>query len=398
MLSPLREVQSYTLRRVGHLPAVRVALADALGSVVAAPVVADATVPPFANSAMDGYAIKAADTIGAPVLLSVIGTLGAGHPAEATVQAGQALRIMTGAPIPMGADCVVPIEQTRAGGDLVTVESQVRAGACIRRAGDDVMAGDVVAAKGSVLGPAHLGVLASIGVQRVTIHRKPRVGVLSTGDELVASGALRPGQIRDSNRPALMALVHEAGFEAVDYGVVSDDPHRLRSHIESAVVSCDVLMTSGGVSVGDLDHMKLVLDQLGDMRWFQIAIKPGKPFAFGVVAGTPVFALPGNPVASMVSFELLVRPAIRRMAGHTGLGRIVIKAAAAEPFPRKQDGKTHFVRVLATQARDLSWVARSAGGQLSHQLAAMSAANGLAVIPDGDGVKTGDHLPVMLLI
>jgi molybdopterin molybdotransferase len=247
-----------------------------------------------------------------------------------------------------------------------------------------------------VLTPGHLGVLASVGVDRIAVHRRPRVGVLSTGDELVTSGPLGRGQIRDSNRPTLLALVREAGFEAVDLGVAADDEVSVTSAIERAVASCDAVLTSGGVSMGDLDYVKVVLDRIGDMRWMQIAIKPAKPFAFGLVGEVPVFGLPGNPVSSMVSFELLARPALRRMAGHTELHRLSIDAVAPDGLRRSVDGKIHLARVVARQQGG-TWVVRSAGGQGSHQLAAMAAANALAVLPDGDGIEPGGSVPVLLL-
>ena len=245
--------------------------------------------------------------------------------------------------------------------------------------------------------PGHLGVLASVGVERVVVHRRPRVGVLSTGDELVVSGPLARGQIRDSNRPTLLALVREAGFEAIDLGVAADDEASITSALEHAVASCDAVLTSGGVSMGDLDFVKVVLDRIGDMRWMQIAIKPAKPFAFGTVGPTPVFGLPGNPVSSMVSFELFARPALRQMAGRRDLDRLVVPAVAVDGLRRTPDGKTHFARVVATQVDDGSWTVRSAGGQGSHQLAAMAAANALAILPDGEGVAPRGVVRTMLL-
>ena len=393
---PLEEARAFVLGRVAPLAPVETDLAGALGAVTAAEVVATEAVPPFANSAMDGYAVRAADTVGAPVELQVLGMVAAGQASELAVGAGQALRIMTGAPLPAGADAVVLVERTRTTGDVATIEITVEPGTAVRGVGEDVRPGDVVVPAGAVLTPGHLGVLASVGVDRVSVHRRPRVGVLSTGDELVTGGPLGPGQIRDSNRPTLLALVREAGFEAVDLGVVADTEGAVTEAIEGAVASCDAVLTSGGVSMGDLDYVKVVLDRIGDMRWMQIAIKPAKPFAFGTVGHVPVFGLPGNPVSSMVSFELFARPALRRMAGRTDLHRPVVVAAAPDGLRRSADGKTHFARVVATQEGE-GWVIRSAGGQGSHQLAAMAAANALAVLPDGDGVAPGGSVEVMLL-
>jgi molybdenum cofactor synthesis domain-containing protein len=394
---PLEEARAHVLERVTVLPDETLDLARALGAVTAAAVVSAEAVPPFPNSAMDGYAVRAADTVGAPVELKQIGMIAAGTAGDLTVGPGQAARIMTGAPMPAGADAVVLVERTRTDGDVVTIEIEVPAGTSVRGVGEDVDVGDTIVAPGTVLTAGHLGVLASVGVDEVRVHRRPRVGVLSTGDELVVSGPLGRGQIRDSNRPTLLALVHDAGFEAVDLGIASDDESSVTSAIERAVGECDAVLTSGGVSMGDLDYVKVVLDRIGEMRWMQIAIRPAKPFAFGTVRGVPVFGLPGNPVSSMVSFELFARPALRKMAGHAVLDRITVPAVSVDGIRRKTDGKTFFARVVAAQAADGGWEVRSAGGQGSHQLAAMAAANALAIVPDGDGVPPGGLVPTMLL-
>jgi molybdopterin molybdotransferase len=253
-----------------------------------------------------------------------------------------------------------------------------------------------------VLTPARIGVLAEIGAGAVRVFRKPRVGVLSTGDELVADGGpLAAGQIRDSNRPALLALVHASGFEPVDLGLVRDDEAAIVGAIERGAATCDALLTSGGVSMGDVDLVKVILGRLADMRWMQIAIRPAKPFAFGIVeradhVKVPVFGLPGNPVSSLVSFELLARPALKQMAGHVDLERPRVRAVVDVALPRRPDGKTHFARVLCSYD-DGRYHARSAGGQGSHQLAAMATSDGLAVLPDGDGAAVGDLVDVLLL-
>ena len=396
-LVPLEEARRHVLDRVAPLGPVDISLDEALGTVVAADVVATEAVPPFANSAMDGYAVRAADTAGAPVELQVVGMIAAGATPKGGVGAGEAMRIMTGAPMPDGADAVVLVERTRTEGDRVTVEIEVTAGTSVRGVGEDVSPGDVVATAGTVLSPGHLGVLASVGVETVSVHRRPRVGVLSTGDELVERGDLARGQIRDSNRPTLLALVRESGFEVVDLGIVADDEKSVGRALAHAVDECDAVLTSGGVSMGDLDLIKVVLDRLGDMRWMQVAIKPAKPFAFGTIGDVPVFGLPGNPVSSMVSFELFARPALRQMAGHADLERRHVRAVAPDGLRRHPDGKIHFVRVVASQDDDGRWMVRSAGGQGSHQLSAMAAANALAVVPDGDGVPAGDDVRVLLL-
>jgi molybdenum cofactor synthesis domain-containing protein len=281
----------------------------------------------------------------------------------------------------------------------------------VRGAGDDLRAGQAVFAPGDELTPARLGVLASLGVTEVTAHPRPRVGVLSTGDELVTGGEpLRPGQIRDSNRPTLLALVAAAGFTPVDLGRAPDDKAAITEALERGAAGCDAVLSSGGVSMGDTDLVKVVLDEIGDMRWMQVAIRPAKPLAFGVVGAAgaaggaggrrvPVFGLPGNPVSSLVSFELFARPALRRMAGQPDarLHRPRLAAVADEPLPRRPDGKVHFARVEARVAADGQLHVRSAGGQGSHQLSGAARADALAVLADGDGVAAGDGVPVLLL-
>ncbi|MBA2626107.1 MAG: molybdopterin molybdotransferase MoeA [Acidimicrobiia bacterium] len=232
------------------------------------------------------------------------------------------------------------------------------------------------------------------------IYRRARVGVLSTGDELVEGGGpLAPGQVRDSNRPALLALLRSSGCEAVDLGLVGDDEGAIEAALGRGVEDCDAVLTSGGVSMGEVDLVKVVLDRLGDMTWMQVAVRPAKPLAFGVVAGTPVFGLPGNPVSSMVSFELFARPGLRQMMGHGAghLDRPRVPAVAEEDLRRRPDGKVHLVRVVTAMGADGRYRVRSAGGQGSHQLSAMAAADALAVLPDGDGVAAGEVVETMLL-
>ena len=375
-------------------------LGDALGCVTAGPVVAAHDVPSFANSAMDGYAVRAADTAGAPVSLDVVGTAAAGSGPGVAVGPGQAVRIMTGALVPAGADAVVMVERTSAGGGegRVVIEVAASPGDHIRHPGEDLRAGQVMFEAGTELGPGHLGVLASVGAESVHVVPPARVGVLSTGDELVAGGGeLRPGQIRDSNRPMLLALAARAGCLPVDLGTAPDDEAAITAAIERGVADCDAILTSGGVSVGDFDYVKTVLDRMGDMHWWQVAVRPAKPLAFGTVAGTPVFGLPGNPVSSLVSFELFARPALRQMMGHADLSRPHVPAVADEAFHRRPDGKLHLVRVVATPDAEGRWHVRSSGGQGSHLLRAMALANALALLPDGEGVAAGATVQVMLL-
>ena len=238
--------------------------------------------------------------------------------------------------------------------------------------------------------------LGSVGAQTVRVFPRPRVGVLSTGDELVEDGPLAPGQIRDSNRPMLLGLAREAGMEPVDLGIARDDEALIISTLEDAFSRCDAVLTSGGVSMGDYDYVKAALDQLGSLEWYQVAIKPAKPLAFGVVRGTPVFGLPGNPVSSLVSFELFARPALLLQAGDPERSRPQVTARAAHAFSRAPDGKLHLDRVRVTWQGD-GYVAESTGNQASNALSATAMANGLALLPDGEGVGEGDELQVMLL-
>ena len=396
----LQEARSYVFDRVDRLPAVSVALADAAGLVLSEPVVAHELVPPFANTAMDGFAVVAADTASAPVTLEVTGTVAAGAPASVPLRAGQAMRIMTGAPMPEGADAVVMVERTSYDPEnsQVEVEIAVGEGNHVREAGEDVRPGDELFVAGTVLGAGHLGVLASVGLSAVRAHRRPVVGVVSTGDELVDDGRpLQPGEIRDSNRRTLLTMLDESGMEPVDLGIARDNEADIAEAFTSGAARCDAVLSSGGVSMGAFDYVKVVLDRLGEMRWMQIAIKPAKPFAFGLIGTTPVFGLPGNPVSSMVSYELLARPALRKMAGHERIDRSVRRAISEEPFGRHDDGKTHFVRVTGGPDETGRWHVRKLTGQGSHQLTAMARAGALAIIPDGTEIAAGDEVEIIPL-
>ena len=376
--------------------------ADAVGCTLAVDVVAAEAVPPWPNTGMDGIAVRAADV---PGRLRVVGYLPAGaDPTGMVVGAGEAIRIMTGAPMPAGADAVVPVEELVGAADAGEVEATiaVEPGRHVRPAGGDAAPGDVVLPAGVEVTPAAVGVLASLGLVGCRVVRRARVGVLSTGDELVEGGGpLRPGQIRESNRPSLLALVRSCGFEAVDLGIARDDRASVRSAIEAGAATTDALLTTGGVSMGDADHVKGVLDDLsaGTFQWFQVAIKPAKPFAFGTVGGTPVFGLPGNPVSCLVSFELFARPGIRRRMGFDGarLWRPAMAAVAPDGLRRRPDGKLHLVRVAAAPGPGGTWLVREQGSQASNVLTAMAVADALALLPDGDGVPPGGTVTCWLL-
>ncbi|MHB1585289.1 MAG: molybdopterin molybdotransferase MoeA [Acidimicrobiales bacterium] len=402
-LVPLREVWDLVLPACPPLAPRTLPLTDALGRVLAADAVATATVPPFDNSAMDGYAVVAADCAGATTTLVVTESVMAGGRADGVVGAGQAVRIMTGAPLPPGADAVVPVERTVAGDGTVNLEGPVGVGDHVRRAGGDVVPGDLVVRAGTVLRPAHLGLLATAGLDDVRCHPAPVVGVLSTGDELLPGAS---SGIVDSNRIALLATLTADGVPNVDLGVVPDDEQQLVAVLEEAAGRCDAVLTTGGVSVGDRDIVRAVLGRVPTTthRWLQVAIKPAKPFAFAVVdrgadrPGLPVFGLPGNPVSALVSAELFARPALRRMAGHGRWWRPQIKALSSVDFTRHPDGKLHLVPSVADLGGDGTMtVAPASPRQGSHLLTSIAPANALAFVPDGDGVPAGTPLDVWLL-
>jgi molybdopterin molybdotransferase len=401
---PLEDARREVLAACPPLPAVEVGLRDALGHVTAEDLHSAEDVPPFDNSAVDGFAVRSADVASAPVELDVAGSIAAGEQPSIAVEAGRALRIMTGAPVPAGADAVVMIEDTEDldSGRRVRIVRAAAVGDAVRRSGDDVHEGDLLFPAGTEIRPAVVGVLASVGLTSVMVIARPRVGVLSTGDELVEDGApLGPGQIRESNRTMLLGAVAQTGCTAVDLGLVRDDEGALEAALSDAPARCDAVITSGGVSMGDFDIVKAVLGRLATMRWMQIAIRPAKPFAFGLLAGldrpVPVLGLPGNPVSSLVSFELLARPALRQMMGHQALDRPRVRAVADDGFRRRPDGKTHWTRVAGRFEDDGRFHVRSTGAQGSHQLASTAYANGLAEVVDGDGVLPGDDVDVFLL-
>jgi molybdenum cofactor synthesis domain-containing protein len=401
---PLEEAQRFVLSQCQPLTPLNLQLQQASGCVAAAALVATEPVPPFANSSMDGYAVRASDTVDGPVRLTVIGSIMAGHPLETTVGPGQAARIMTGAPLPLGADAVCMLEETESapGDTRVTIRRHLQPGDFVRAPGRDVAPGDVLLTAGTVLTPAYLGVLADQGVDTVLAHPTPRIGVLSTGDELFAgAGPLTAGKIRDANRQTLLAMGRREGWDCIDLGIVGDNETALLEALTQGAMTCDAIVTSGGVSVGDLDLVRVVLEKLGgtSMRWMQVAIRPAKPLAFGLLAdtGTPVFGLPGNPVSAMVSFELFVRPALRMLSGHRTLHRLVVHATAAEDLSRSIDGKLHLLRARVSLNDVGVWHVHTNQRQDSHQLHSMAEANALVLLPDGSGVAAGEQVRVMLI-
>jgi molybdopterin molybdotransferase len=402
-LVSIDDARGFVLSSCRRLEPVRTSIAEAVGHVLAEAVRSIEPVPPFTNSSMDGYAVRSRDVKDVPARLRVTGVLMAGvDPGQLVVGEGEAARIMTGAVVPPGADAVCMVEHTRSEEGFVIIDEAVGPGTNVRNAGDDIAAGDEVFAAGAQLSAAHIGVLASLGMEEVLVYPRPRVGVVSTGDELTSGpGPLALGKVRDSNRPALLAQVKADRFVPVDLGRAPDEPDALAKTLQEAAQECDALLTSGGVSVGERDFVRTVLEKLGGQhaRWLQVAVRPGKPFAFSTFPphGTPVFGLPGNPVSALVSYELFARPSLRLMAGHENLDRPRLAARAAADLLRQPDGRLHLVRVHAVASPDGALHVRPSGGQSSHQLHALASANALAFLPDGEGVVAGEIVEVMVL-
>lgn len=391
------EALTRILAAMPALPAHDAPLLEALGAVLAEDATADQDVPPFTNSAMDGYAVRADDVATAPARLRVVGDIAAGAAAARAVGPGEAMRIMTGAPMPGGADTVVRVEDTDNGMDVVTVARATERGVSVRRRGEDLRAGEAVVARGTVLRPAEIGVLATTGRARVRVIRRPRVAVLSTGDEVAELGApLGPGQIRDANRYSLSAAVRAAGGVPWTLGIVRDTAEALRTALREAVAA-DAIVTSGGVSVGDHDHVKPVVSELGTMDFWSIAIRPGRPLAFGELRDgdrrIPIFGLPGNPVSSLLTFELFVRPALLRMAGHASVARPRARARLLEPID-KPGRLRFFARGIHDAAQG---TVRTTGPQGSGILRSMSLANCLIDLPEGrDRHAAGETVDLIL--
>jgi len=393
---PVDEALTRILERFRPLEPEERDLIDALGQVLADDVRAPNDVPPFTNSAMDGFAVRSGDVAEAsaarPVRLPVAGDVPAGAAADPLAR-GSAARIMTGAPLPDGADAVVRFEDTDGGADVVAIHRAVTSQENVRLAGEDVRAGEVVLAAGTVIRPAEVGVLATAGRRQVRVVRRPRVAVLSTGDEVVEiEEGPGPGKIRDANRYSISAAVRAAGGVPVPLGIVRDTADQLRSALRRAAQE-DVIVTSGGVSVGDYDFVKVVMRELGQMNFWSVSMRPGKPLAFGEVLGTPIFGLPGNPVSALLTFELFARPAILKMQGRSRLHRPRATARLVEDVP-KPSHLRFFGRAIYDPA---TGTVRTTGPQGSGILRSMALANCLLDLPIGpDRVEAGSEVTILL--
>ena len=402
-LVPVEDHLGRILDAVTPLSPLDLTLADAHGCVLAEDIGAAFPLPPFDNSAMDGYAVRSDDIRSAsesePVVLPVVGDIAAGSSGPYTVQPGLCVRIMTGAPLPAGADAVIPVEWTDGGVAQVAIHRSAPAGAHIRRAGEDATAGTTVLTAGTHLGATQVGLLAAVGRDRVLARPRPRVVVLSTGSELVDPGApLLPGKIPDSNSSLLTAAAQEAGGIAFRVGIVPDDPRQLLDTLEDQLIRADAVVTSGGVSVGAYDVVKEAIGRLGAVTFARVAMQPGMPQSFGLIGPdrTPFFGLPGNPVSAYVSFEVFVRPALRRMLGVEAINRPTIRAKLGAPVT-SPPGKRTFARAQLTVDHG-SYTVTPVGGGGSHLIASLAHANSLIVVPEKvTELDTGATVTVMLL-
>lgn len=399
MLS-VEEALEQILSRVHPLGTERTDLLACLGRVLAEPSVAAGDIPPWPNSSMDGYAVRSSDTRGAtpdrPAELSVVGTIPAGLLGARPLGRDEAFRIFTGAPLPEGADSVVPQEEVETQGERIRVRRFVQPGVFVRPLGQDIRAGETALEPGKVIGPAEVGLLATLGQSRPLVFRRPRVAILSTGDEVVDLGTpLGPGKIRNSNTYALMAQVLEAGAEPINVGLAPDRREAIEEQLRWGLAA-DALISSAGVSVGEFDFVREALTRLGaEQHLWKVSMRPGKPITFGSVGDRPIFGLPGNPVSAMVTFELFVRPAVRKMAGHSALHRPMVRARALAPIPNP-GGRRGYLRVRLTAARH-GYGARLTGDQGSAIVTSMVAADGLAVVPPDTTIPPGGEVPVLLL-
>jgi molybdopterin molybdotransferase len=391
MTAPLgaAEAASRILTDVRRQPALRMPLDDALGGVLAEDIVSPLDIPPWTNSAMDGYAARGVDVRGAsearPVRLRVVEHLPAGHFPTRPVGPGECARIFTGAPLPEGADSIIRQEDTDEGGEVVTIVKDRDVGVNTRKAGEDIRKGATVLTAGTELGPAQLGVLASLAVAHPLVYRRPRVAILGSGDEIVdidqPEEILSGRKIASSNTHTLVALVKQTGGEPVNLGIAGDTPDSLREHLSRAL-DCDLLVTTAGISVGEHDYVRSVLEELGaEQRFWKLRMRPGAPVGFGLLGAVPWIGLPGNPVSTMVTYELFVRPAIRKMMGHARPFRRSIPVRTVEPIILKPKLQ-HFLRGIVTEGPG-GPEARLTGPQGSGILTSMALANALLVVPEG---------------
>ena len=399
MLS-VEEARQQMLNTIPVLPTEKREILNCAGYVLAEALHAEENIPPFDNSAMDGFAVRAADVQNAseakPAVLTVVETIAAGYAPTKQVAPGQTARIMTGAMMPEGADAVVMQEVTQQDGDEVKIFEGVDKAGNVRFTGESVAEGQQVMGKGKYLRPPEVSMLASLNCPEVTVYRKPTVAIVSTGDELTPLGEpLEPGKIRDSNRYGLYAQVEEAGGIPIDMGIAPDDEAETERIFRAALAKADALITSGGVSVGEHDVVKSVLARLGKINFWRVAMKPGKPQAYGISDGKPIFGLPGNPVSSLVVFELFVRPALLKMAGHTELLRPTFKATLAEPVTNR-DGRVNYMRAIL-KASNGQYTAEMTGPQGSGILHSLVLANGLITIPAGVTLGAGETVDAQFL-
>ena len=392
----VEEAIEQILARIKPLPTERVDLLGALDRVLAEPVVCRREIPPWPNSSMDGYALRSADSQAANAPFRIVAHIAAGGLPSTTIGPGEAARIFTGAPMPPGADAVIPQEDVKAAGDRMTITRAVKAGEFVRPAGEDVRVGERVLEPGVTIGAPEVGMLATLGYPQVCVYRRPRVAILSTGDELAELGSEPgPGQIPNTNSYTLMAQVLGAGAEPLNLGVARDR----REDIETRLAwgrAADVLLSSAGVSVGEHDFVKEAFTRLGaTLHLWRVSMRPGKPITFGSLGERPVFGLPGNPVSAMVTFELFVRPALRKMAGHARLTRPTVHARALAPIPNP-GSRRGYLRVSLTPL-DGGYGARLTGDQGSSILRSMVLADGLAVVPPDTTIETGAPVEVIRL-
>ncbi|HKW85892.1 MAG TPA: gephyrin-like molybdotransferase Glp [Nitrospiraceae bacterium] len=401
-LTPLHEAQKTVLEATKTLGLEKISLLDALGRVLGEDIIAARDNPPWDNSAMDGFAVRWEDikqehAITKPVVLKVTEDVPAGKVAAKSVGPGQAIRIMTGAPIPKGADTVVKVEETECSEDSVKIFKAVERGGNIRPQGEDVKKGDCIIAKGTQIRPAEAGMLAILAKSFVLVYQRPRVAILSTGDELAdLDERFDEDKIINSNSYGIAAAVQEAGGIPILLGIAKDQPVVLKEKIAHGL-NADILVLSGGVSMGDYDFTKAVFKDLSaEMNFWKLAIRPGQPLAFGKIQGKLAFGLPGNPVSSMVTFEQLVRPAMMKMGGYRSYGRPVVQAVFQEKFSKRND-RRHFLRGILSRENNVLTV-RTTGDQGSGILTSMVKANGLIDVPEEiERLNPGDTVNVQVL-